>query len=408
MKRFTAIVVIALLLTVFLPYSEANCQNYDRVLSALSRLDSTVQVIKTLYMEKNESQMYADEEGMATAADLTPDPYYEFASNLEDVVNELHSVIIETKKTDADRPKNPATIGHGKIKFTGILHEHYTYQEGDNKTSTFNSKRARLGLKGKINQYASIKFLGEFASNPKLLDGVLTLSPNKFWSLNIGQFKPPFGTEFLTSATMLPFVTTTKGKKLGTDRDIGACVNYKNNVNDDLCVKLTTGVFNGSGINTSDGNMDKNVIGRAEFKLAQKFTIAPNFIIGKTNQTGDAKQDVKTFGGSVNWYWSNETVTGEYIYSEVGTTKKAGWYVWGGHSIEMNSDFFPEIQFLARYAQYDEDLDVSSNRIDQITIGTNLFIDKKYTKLQLNYQVNEEEGTSVDNNEVLANFQVAF
>ena len=34
--------------------------------------------------------------------------------------------------------------------------------------------------------------------------------------------------------------------------------------------------------------------------------------------------------------------------------------------------------------------------------------DKKYTKLQINYQINGEETASIDDNEFLVNFQVAF
>lgn len=63
---------------------------------------------------------------------------------------------------------------------------------------------------------------------------------------------------------------------------------------------------------------------------------------------------------------------------------------------------------MARYEQLDTDLDVGNNKVDRITIGTNLYIDKKYTKIQFNYQINGEEDTSIDNNEFWANFQVAF
>jgi hypothetical protein len=51
---------------------------------------------------------------------------------------------------------------------------------------------------------------------------------------------------------------------------------------------------------------------------------------------------------------------------------------------------------------------MSDNKVTRISLGTNLFVDKKYTKLQFNYQINGEEGLSVDNNEFLVNFQVAF
>ncbi len=127
-----------------------------------------------------------------------------------------------------------------------------------------------------------------------------------------------------------------------------------------------------------------------------------------TNDTASAKQDLNTHGGSVTWNWKNEIVEGEYIYSEVGNTKRAGWHIWAGHSFVTNARFLPEVQLVARYEQLDTDLDVGNNKVDRITIGTNLYIDKKYTKIQFNYQINGEEDTSIDNNEFWANFQVAF
>ncbi len=53
-------------------------------------------------------------------------------------------------------------------------------------------------------------------------------------------------------------------------------------------------------------------------------------------------------------------------------------------------------------------MDLSGNQKDRITIGSNLYVDKKYTKIQFNYQINNEEVNSVDNNEFLINLQVAF
>lgn len=409
MKRVSLITTAVFVLVAFAAGTNAQAQNYDDVLKALSRLDASIKVLKQNYPFKDRmGQRYAEVQGRPSAADLQRDPWYEFAINLEDVVHELQGMVVETKKVEAARPANSAAIGHGKIRVTGFVHQQYFNQQGDDEQSTFRSKRARLGVTGPINEYTQIKITGEFAQTPKLLDGALTLSPNKYWAFTIGQYKPPFGTDFLTSCTANPFVNSSKAKGLGTGFDIGASVAYKHKVDKDLAVKFCAGLFNGSGINTSDINTNKNFIGRAEFQWAKMFIVAGNAIVGKTNDIAPAKQDLNTFGGSVTWNWEYEIIEGEYIHSKVGDTKKAGWYLWGGHSFVTNSPFLPEIQLLARYEQLDTDLDVSGNRVDRVTIGTNLYIDKKYTKIQFNYQINGEETGSVDNNEFWANFQVAF
>ncbi len=304
--------------------------------------------------------------------------------------------------------KNPPEIKRGEIVFGGLVHQQYYNEAGDDPQSTFISKRARLSLKGNVNEYASIKFQGEFAGTPKLLDGALILSPDNHWSLSFGQYKPPFGTDFLTSASATPFVNRSISYKTGTDRDVGASITYNNKINDDFGVKITTGLFNGSGINVSDVNDYKNFVTRIELAWAGMFTFAPNMIIGKSNEISTAMEDMNIYGGSVTWKWQNEIVEGEYVHSKTGDTKKAGWYLWGGHSFMTGMKFLPEIQVLARYEEYDVDLDLTDNKMTRISFGTNLFVDKKYTKLQLNYQINSEEGISVDDNEFLVNFQVAF
>ncbi|MBW1803162.1 MAG: hypothetical protein JRJ85_20810, partial [Deltaproteobacteria bacterium] len=270
------------------------------------------------------------------------------------------------------------------------------------------SKRARLSVKGEINDYAQIKIQGEFAKTPKLLDGQVTISPHQQWSLSIGQYKPPFGTDFLISANATPFVNRSMASGLGTNRDVGATVSFRQQFNSDYSMKLTAGVFNGSGINTSDVNNSKNFVARADIALAGMFKLAPNIYFGKTNEVDALKEKLVDVGSSLTWKWRQEIVEVEYIHSRHGDIKRGSWYIWGGHMFSIGTPFLPQIQLLARYEQHDPDVNIDNNRTDRITLGTNLLIDKKYTKIQLNYQINDEQGASVDNNEFLMNFQVAF
>ena len=175
-----------------------------------------------------------------------------------------------------------------------------------------------------------------------------------------------------------------------------------------MAAKLTAGMFNGSGPNESDVNNTKNFVTRAEVTLGGMFTVAPNAYVGKTNEVDSLKVNIQNYGSSLTWKWGQEIVAVEYIQSKLGETKRNGWYAFGGHTFNIGSAFLKELQLLARYEQHNSDLDIDDNRTDRLTFGTTLFIDKKYTKIQLNYQINGEQGTSVDNNEFLMNLQVAF
>jgi carbonic anhydrase len=315
---------------------------------------------------------------------------------------------IEQQKASTKLAVNATTVGHGTIQFNGFVHQQYYSKFGTSKSSTFDSKRARLGVSGDVNSYARLDFVGEFAKAPKLLDGVMSLSPNKNWTVKVGQGKVPFSTDILRSSTATPFVNLSLASSLGPDRDIGMSVRYGTKFSKTSGIDFYTGVFNGSGINASDANTNKNLAFRAVTKIGTQFTLAPNWYYGKTNDTGSVKQNLSTYGASVAWAAKHDVVEAEYLGSTIGAGRKEGWYIFGGHTIATGSKFLQEIQFAARYEQMNPSVAAGGDKTNRVTIGANLFIDKKYTLIQLNYQINGEQTTSIKNDEFLMNFQVAF
>ena len=370
------------------------------VIEEVQYLRSEVELLRAMTGKTRQQLASIDEDGFYVPPENNP-KVAELTRRLTELNTSLEDVLARPSNTES----NPS-VNHGKIALGGFVHEHFI--SGPDETSSFVSKRARLTVKGDINDYAQIKIQSEFAKSPKLLDGQLTISPHQQWSLSMGQYKPPFGTDFLISATSTPFVNRSMATGLTTNRDVGATVSFRKKFSPDYSLKLTTGLFNGSGINTSDANNTKNFVARAEITLGGMFTIAPNVYYGKTNQVDSLKEDLADFGGSLTWKWHREIVETEYIHSKHGDTKRAGWYVWGGHMFSIGTPFLRELQLLARYEQHDPDAGAPDDRTDRLTIGTNLFVDRKYTKIQLNYQINGEQGASVDDNEFLMNVQVAF
>ncbi len=357
--------------------------------------------LRELVEKKSKQWVSIDGDGFYQPSNGDPGP-----AEIADKLNELTTMLGALQPDQGTASKPNPSVKHGKVSFSGMVHEHFV--SGPDETSTFISKRARLSLAGDINEYAQIKIQADFATSPKLLDGLMTISPHQQWSFSVGQYKPPFGTDFLISATGTPFVNRSKITGLATDRDIGATLSFKQKFNSDYSLKLTAGMFNGSGINTSDVNNNKNFVARAEVTLGGMFTFAPNIYAGKTNEIDALKEKLVDFGSSATWKWRNEIIETEYIHSKHGDISRQGWYVWGGHSFDIGLGFLKELQLAARYEQYDLDLDVDGNRTDRMTLGTTLFVDKKYTKIQFNYELNNEQRESVDNNEFLVNVQVAF
>lgn len=410
--RPTVIAIVALLATaiLFTPIN-ATAQNFDRLLDALTRLENTLKSIKVQFAAQPSAvPIIADSDGDVVSAPTSglADDALLVANQLTEVVGELKQVVEETKKAESARPKNPASTSHGKIALYGAVHGSYYQREGSARTSNFEMRTVQLGAIGSLNEWSQYQFIGEFAKTPSLLDAKISVAPTKQLSFEVGQYKPPFCTDNLRSTTAMPFVTASMAKTLGPGRDAGVSAAYAHQVNKEASLKFITGIYNGAAANTADANRDKNLMSRAEFKHAKGIALAANFLTGTTNAVDSLKQNLDTWGGSATWTWKRSTIEGEYIHSHVGTTDKAGWYLWGGQTFPTGSRFIPEVQLLTRWEQLDNNRAKTGDRQSRLVLGANIFIDGKFTKLQLNYNLNGEQTNAASNNEALINLQVAF
>ncbi len=302
---------------------------------------------------------------------------------------------------------NAARIGHGKIAVTGFVHSHFV--DPSHEKSTFRTRRAELGVSGELNKYARIKVVSQFAgSTPALNDAELTVSPHPNWSMSLGQYKTPFGTDFLVSSTSMPFINSSLASAYGPNRDIGASLSYRQKVSKQFNFKLTSGVFNGSGVNTTDANGRKNFVFRGEFQFFNMFTFASNVLDGKDNGVDSVAKDMTVYGASLGWKWSKTQVMAEMIYNQTGTTDKAGWYTYASQGLSTGWQFLPMVEFLTRYEQTDPNRAVTKNTTSRLTFGTNLFVDDKYTKLQFNVDLDDTGDHLGQKTTTSINLQMAF
>lgn len=328
------------------------------------------------------------------------------SSMLDRLSAQITTVRTDVDKVRKEKAQNSPAVKQGTINLTAMLHEHFSTRFGDNKSSSFDTKRVRLGVNGSLNKYAGIEIVGEFAKTPKLVDGDVALYPTKGLTMRFGQFRPPSGTELSRSSAALPFVNYALQMGLNTDRDLGAAAYYQVKTSKWFDATFMAGLFNGAGANTSDSNTTKNQAYRAEFKFGENFMFAPNGYTGKTNNV-DGKP-IDTYGATLNWHNKTQVVETEFTHSKVAGKEKQGWYLWGGQTVATGLKFCPELQLVGRYEQYDSDKNVADNAVDRVTVGANFFIDKRFTMLQMNYQFNGEQGNSISNDEFLMNIQVTF
>jgi hypothetical protein len=309
-------------------------------------------------------------------------------------------------KTSSNSDVNPARVGKGKISVYALVHEQFNDQS--NERSTFQTRRGQLGVTGELNPYSRIKVIMDFAATSALQDAEFTLSPHPQWSFSFGQYKTPFGTDFLTGTPVMMFVNVPMANAIGATRDIGASMSYRTKLGKTSNVKLIAGVFNGSGINVTDVNSHKNFVFRSEFTLFNMFSFSPNVLAGKTNVVDGLMEELSVYGASLGWQKAKTQVMSEYTYGVAGNLEKAGWYIWGCQGLSTGWKFLPAMEFLTRYEEYDASRAINTNTLTRLTFGTNLLIDGKYTKIQLNYELDNDGDHLGEQARLVANFQASF
>lgn len=109
--------------------------------------------------------------------------------------------------------------GGGQFDFRG-------YQAGDHPSNTFLTRRARLGVEGKIARYFEYKVNADFADtrNTVLRDLFIGIHRIDELQLRFGQFKEPFSQEELLAYYNLDFVERSMVNNLVPDRSPGLMV----------------------------------------------------------------------------------------------------------------------------------------------------------------------------------------
>ncbi len=165
-----------------------------------------------------------------------------------------------------------------RITINGYMQGAYLYSDqGGETTSTFQFKRAIFWIKARITDRWSFLFMNNFAITPGPLEywTDFRVTNNKALTIRIGQFQHPFSLESPLTPTMLELIDITSqavtylangnepllGPNYGRDQGIMLLGDL---FNDRFHYALA--VMNGQGINVRDGNSDKDVILKLEYR----------------------------------------------------------------------------------------------------------------------------------------------
>ena len=320
---------------------------------------------------------------------------------------------------DSDEPANDS-IPAPKIKIFGFFQPEYDYNFTDPAESSFAFKRARIGVRGRVYEDFSYYFMLETSpfiggvGSAYLMDAFITWDKYDWARISVGSFKQPFGKEVTTACSKLTTIdrAIVSDQLVAPQRDYGIAVFGGNKYTK---FEYAVALMNGRGLNVTDNNNKKDIIGRVTYKATHFMTIGGSFRYGYPNNETDTRT---TVGGEVLLTFNNLHIQGEYIYDEGDYNRAAG----GGCGAEpmvlgarrdgaygmVWYDTKWDVQPVFKYEFFDQDLDIKDlGYSERMTLGINYFFNDKI-RLQLNYQANIETYINVDNDKFLAQIQVVF
>jgi len=309
------------------------------------------------------------------------------------------------------------TIGSRALQISGLIQTEYEGFQQSTVNNTFLLHRARLDVKGDINDNWNYEVYTEFASTTKLLDAYTTYKVADYLKFTAGQFKIPFSIESLISDSQLEFIDRSQvvnglagrsadviGNQNG--RDIGIQVNGSfAKLNDHYLFDYAFGVFNGGGYDvTTDNNNRKDIDGRLTVHPVTNLSVSGNFYNGVGNYGTPAKNQKRNRGGfDARYVIGPLSLQAEYDKGTDGSIKKDGWYGQAAYFVIPK-----KLQLAAKYDTYDPNKIITTDRTEIYTGGVNYFFND-WAKFTVDYLARHEEtATQVKNDIFEAQLQLTF
>ena len=158
------------------------------------------------------------------------------------------------------------------VAVTGRLQTQFNTSTVDSVYSTFETRRARLGLDLEIDQWITGRVEANFAHGVRLEDAWMNLGFHPAFQLQVGQFKKPFSLLELTSSSKtIPIERGLRIRGLPQTSEHHLLLDQNGYIGRELGAQVhgrlgplgyAAGVFNGSGQSTRDVNDEKSYAGR--------------------------------------------------------------------------------------------------------------------------------------------------
>ena len=314
-------------------------------------------------------------------------------------------------------------IGSRALQISGLVQTEYEGFQQKGVNNTFLLHRARLDVKGDINDNWSYEVYTEFSGvNPKLLDAYTTYKIVDAFKITAGQFKVPFSLESLISDSQLEFIdrsqvvnalagrsTDVIGNQNGRDIGIDANGSFFKLDNKQYLFDYAIGVFNGAGYDvTTDNNQHKDIAGRLTVHPINNLQVSADYYNGQGNYilTGakvatNNKRDRE--GIDARYVIGGLSLQAEFDKGTDATIKRQGWYGQASYFVLPK-----HLQLGVKYDTYDPN-NITINDATNLYTGAASWYFNDWAKFTLNYLVKHEDApTQVPNNIFEAQLQLTF
>lgn len=285
------------------------------------------------------------------------------------------------------------------VKVSGFLQLRETYQERVGLTGTVH--RGRLIGEGPVaagflfRLSAELRSGGTATTRPTvmLVDAYVRWTRAE-WTVTTGQFKTPFGREFLVPSPLLETADrATVSDSLAPRRDIGVMVGRTlGNV-----VAASFGVFNGEGANTVV-NRDSTVllVGRVTGRFVAPLTLGFN--------VAHYNADSTRYGWDAAWESSTLVVKGEYLgqHRASSSPDDRGWYLLVAYR------FRPWLKGVVKQEDLQRQAVSAAQRNRASTVGVNLRLGGDRVQLFADYVSRKVGSPGPRQGTVIAQLQALF
>lgn len=272
-------------------------------------------------------------------------------------------------------------------KISGFLQTNYTADDNEQNNNSFGINRARLSVSGNLfkegEKKVDYKLQVDFKGTPKLVDLWVKYAFNNHFGIQLGQAKTLLTYENSEYAPVkLQFIDYSLAvRKFAMDggctgRDLGIQVFGKFFQKEGYSLlTYQAGLFNGNGINKTDDNQGKDLMGRLMVNPVKELTLSA-YNLSRLGDGSNTHNFSRT-GFGANYDSEKLFARTEYIWGYANGGQQNGAYGLAGYK------FNQDLSLGVRYDYYNSDID-TKNQSDYISAALSYY-PVKNLRLQLDY-----------------------